>query len=133
MYYLSSVTRKPAFCICATKTQISFAVTTKLISAFVFANRIVQSLYFQNPKFQASSHLLWLDGPLCVRPGQKLRRQVFSQCSSTLTCIRPLTFSPVCFRSLDVFVLGSCGSHGELTWFSERKIKEQIFYKPNKN
>ena len=29
-----------------TKTQISFAVTAKLISAFVFATRIVQSLYF---------------------------------------------------------------------------------------
>ena len=30
-------------------------VTAKLISAFVFATRIVQSLYFLNPKFQASS------------------------------------------------------------------------------
>ena len=39
-----------------TKTQISFAVTAKLISAFVFAIRIVQSLYYLNPKFQASSH-----------------------------------------------------------------------------
>ena len=43
-----------------TKTQISFALTAKLISAFVFAIRIVQSLYFLNPKFQASSHLRWL-------------------------------------------------------------------------
>ena len=29
-----------------TKTQMSFAVTAKLISAFVFAIRIVQSLYY---------------------------------------------------------------------------------------
>ena len=36
------------------------AVTVKLISVFVFATQIVQSLFFQNPKFQASSHLLWL-------------------------------------------------------------------------
>ena len=42
------------------KTQISFAVTAKLISAFVFATRILQSLYFLNTKVQASSHLLWL-------------------------------------------------------------------------
>ena len=35
-----------------------FAVTAKLISAFVFATRIVQSLFFLNPKFQASSLLL---------------------------------------------------------------------------
>ena len=32
--------------------QISFAVTTKMISAFVFAIRIVQSLYFLDPKFK---------------------------------------------------------------------------------
>ena len=71
--------RKPAFCICETKTQISFAVTTKLISAFDFATRILQSLYFLNPKFQASSHLLWLYRPICVRPDRKPRRPVFSQ------------------------------------------------------
>ena len=45
-------------------------VTTKLISAFVFAARIVQSLYFLNAKFQASSHLLWLYSPVCVGPGR---------------------------------------------------------------
>ena len=43
-----------------TKTQISFAVTANLISAIVFATLIVQSLYFLNPKFQASSHLMQL-------------------------------------------------------------------------
>ena len=61
-----------------TKTQISFAVTAKLISAFVFAILIVQSLYFLNPKFQASSHLVWLHSLVCVRPGRKPRRPVFS-------------------------------------------------------
>ena len=30
----------------------------QLISAFVFATYIVQSLFFLNPKFQTSSHLL---------------------------------------------------------------------------
>ena len=53
--------------------------TAKLISAFVFATRIVQFLSFLNPKFQASSHLLWLHSPVCVAPGRKPRRQVFSQ------------------------------------------------------
>ena len=38
------------------KTQISFAVTMKLIRAFVFDTRIVQSIFY-NPKFQASSLL----------------------------------------------------------------------------
>ena len=49
--------------------QISFAVIAKLISAFVFATRTVQFLYFLNPKFPASNHLLSLYIPVCVRPG----------------------------------------------------------------
>ena len=80
--HMSRVVRKPktgCFVYANTKTQISFAVTAKLFSAFVFATRIVQSLYFLNPKFQASSHLLWLYSPLCVGPGRKPRRPVFSQ------------------------------------------------------
>ena len=63
--------RKPAFAYAKTKTQITFAVTAKLICVFVFATQIVQSLYFLNPKFQASSYLLWLYSPVCVGPGQK--------------------------------------------------------------
>ena len=50
------------------KTQISFAVTTKLISAFVFATWIVQFLFYLNPKFQASSSFLCLYRPVCVGP-----------------------------------------------------------------
>ena len=60
-------------------TQVSFAVTAKLISAFVFATRIVQSLYFLNPKFQASRHILWLCSLVCVGLCRKPRRPVFSQ------------------------------------------------------
>ena len=49
---MSHVMRKPVFFAHAkTKMQSSFAVTTKLISAFVFANRIVQSLYYLHLKF----------------------------------------------------------------------------------
>ena len=65
------------FAYAKTKTQISFAVTAKLISAFVFATRIVQCLSFLNTKFQASSHFLWLYSPVCVGPGRKPRRPVF--------------------------------------------------------
>ena len=77
--HMSCVTRKPTFAYAKTKTQISFAVTAKLISAFVFATWIEHSLFFLNPKFQASSPLLWLYSPVCVGPGQKPRRPVFSQ------------------------------------------------------
>ena len=78
--YMILVVRKPDFCIYAkTKTQISFAVTAQLVSAFVFATWIVQSLYFLNPKFQASSHLLWLYSLVRVGSGRKSRIPVFSQ------------------------------------------------------
>ena len=53
--------RNPTFVYAKTKTQIS---------TFVFATQIVHSLYFLNPKFQASSHLLWLYSPVCVRSGR---------------------------------------------------------------
>ena len=39
----------------------------------------MQSLYYLNPKFQASSYLLWLYRLVCVGPGQKPRGPVFSQ------------------------------------------------------
>ena len=61
-----------------TKMQISCAVTTQLISAFVFATRIEQSLLFLNPKFQASSHFLRLCRLVCVNSGRKYWRPVFS-------------------------------------------------------
>ena len=63
--------RKTDFAYAKTKEQISFAITAKLISAFVFTTRIIQFLFFLNPKFQASSHPLLLHRPVCVGPGQK--------------------------------------------------------------
>ena len=71
--------RKPFFAYAKTKTQISCAVTAQLISAFVFGTYIVQSPFYLNPKFQASSHLVWLYSLVCVRPGQKPQSPVFSQ------------------------------------------------------
>ena len=77
---MSLVMRKPDFCICKNKDAEQLAVTAKLISAFVFAIQIVQSLYFLNQKFQVSSDLLLLlYSPVCVGPGLKPRRPVFSQ------------------------------------------------------
>ena len=84
--------RKLDFCICETKAQISFAVTAKLISAFVFATWIVQSLYFLNPKFLASSNLLWVYSLVCVRPFRKPRRPVFSQRGSNIIKYTPYLF-----------------------------------------
>ena len=46
---------------------------TQLISAFVLAIRIVQSPYYLNLKFQASSHLLWLYSPGCGTLSETLK------------------------------------------------------------
>ena len=72
---------KPTICICENKgadqlrgnreadqrlcfrysdSTIPLLLTAKLISAFVFATRIVQFLFYLNPKFQASSSFLLL-------------------------------------------------------------------------
>ena len=80
--HMSLVMKNRIFAYAKTKTQISFAVTAKLISAFTFATRIVQFLFYLNPKFQASSHLLWLYSPVCVGPGRKPRRPIFSELGS---------------------------------------------------
>ena len=64
-----------------------------LTGAFVFTIRIVHSLYYLCPKFQASSHLLWLYSPVYVGPSRKPRRPVFSQRGSSdmrLCCLHML-------------------------------------------
>ena len=71
-----------------TKMQISCTVAMQLISALVFPIRIVQSLYYINPKFQASSHLILLYSPVCVAPGLKPLRPLLMQvCTVLLTHI----------------------------------------------
>ena len=76
-YYM----RKPAFCICENKDadQLRRYISCAVISTFVFAIWIVKSLYYLNPKLQASSYLLWLYSLVCDGPGLKPRRPVFSQ------------------------------------------------------
>ena len=59
-WHLSLVMRKSAFCICENKD----------------ADQL------RGLKFKASSHLVWLYIPVCVGPGRKPRRPVFSQCGS---------------------------------------------------
>ena len=80
----ASLRENRCFAYTKTKTQISCVVTAQLICAFVFATWIVPFLYFLNPKFQASSHLLWLYSLVCVGPSRKPRRPVFSQRGSNV-------------------------------------------------
>ena len=72
--------RKPDFCICENKAADQLCgnrtADQRLCFRYVY---IEQTLFYLNPKFQVSSHLLWLCSPVCVGPGRKSRRPVFSQ------------------------------------------------------
>ena len=71
---------KTCFCKCKSKAaQISCPVTAQLISAFAFTTYrwYLLSIYFLNQIFQAPCHL-FLISMVCVGPGRKPRRQVFS-------------------------------------------------------
>ena len=64
--------RKPAFCICENKDADQLRGNREADQCLFF--RYIDStipLSFLNPKFQASSHLMWLYSPVCVGPGQK--------------------------------------------------------------
>ena len=73
--------RKPAFCICENKDadQLRSNCTADKRLCFCYTDSIIPLL----PKFQASSHLLWLYSPVCVGPGRKPGRPVFSQRGSS--------------------------------------------------
>ena len=74
--------RKPFFfCICENKDadQLRGNREADQRLCFRYIPQRVQSLCNLNPKFQASNLLLWLYSLVCVRPGQKPRRRVFSQ------------------------------------------------------
>ena len=73
---MSHAMKKWIFAYAKTKTQISFTVTGKLISSFVFTTWIVQALFFLNPKFQAFRHFQRLYRPVCVRPGRNPQRPI---------------------------------------------------------
>ena len=79
--HLSRVMRKPAFCICDNKDadQLYGNRTADQRLCFRYTDSTILLL------FKASSHLLWLYSPVCVGPGRKPRRLVFSQRGSFQT------------------------------------------------
>ena len=65
---MSRVMRKPTFTVCENKG----AADQRLCFCY-----IVQSLYFLDLKFQASSHPLWLHSLVCVGSGQETPKTGF--------------------------------------------------------
>ena len=69
---------KPDFCLCKNKDADQLGSNFEADHAFVFAAQMVHFFFFLIPKFQASIRLLKLHRPVCVRPGRKSQRPVFS-------------------------------------------------------
>ena len=77
--------RKPAFCICENKDAVQLRGNREADQrlCFRYTDSTIPLLY--KSKFQASSHLLWLYSLVCVGPGQKPQRPVFSQRGSNIS------------------------------------------------
>ena len=63
--------RKPVFCICKNKGADQLRSNCEADQHFVFTTRIVQLLFFLNPKFLASRHFLFLYSSVLVEPVRK--------------------------------------------------------------
>ena len=77
MVHMSLVVRKPVFCICENKDADQLRGNREADQRLCF--RYTDSTIPLLPIFQAFSHLVWLCSLVCVGPGRKLRRPVFSQ------------------------------------------------------
>ena len=82
---MSLVVRKPTFCMCENKDADQLRGNRKADQRLCFRCIDSKSLYFLNTKCQASNHLVWLYSPVCVGPGRKPQRPVFSQRGSNMS------------------------------------------------
>ena len=81
--------RKTDFCICENKDadQLRGNREADQRLCFRYTDSTIPLLpkYGFKSEFQASSHLLWLYSPVCVGPGRKPRRPVFSERGSYIS------------------------------------------------
>ena len=83
---MGCIMRKPAFCICENKGADQLRVNCAPDQHLCFRCK-VKSLFFLNPRFHVSIHLLVLHSRFVLWPGRKLRRQVFSRRSSNILAL----------------------------------------------
>ena len=69
--------RKNDVCICENKGADQLCSNSVLISALVFSALTVLSLFFLNPKYQTSSHFLWVRRQDYFRPGRNSKGLFF--------------------------------------------------------
>ena len=79
--------RKPAFCIWENKDADQLRGNREADQCLCFCYMDSTIPLFLNLKIQASSHLLLLHSPVCVRPGRKPKGPVFSCQGSADLCL----------------------------------------------
>ena len=88
---MSLIMRKPAFCICENKDadQLRGYREADQRLCFRYSDKTIPLLL--TSEIQASRYLLWLYSHVCVGPGRKSRRPVFSQRGSDYLLILAIT------------------------------------------
>ena len=85
---MSRIARKWDFCIlCENKGADQLLSNCEADQRLCSRHTDSKSLFFLNPEFQASSLLLRLYRSVCVRPGRKPRRPVFSRRGSYVVSV----------------------------------------------
>ena len=115
--------RKPAFCIYENKDADQLRGNPEADQRLCF--RYTNGT--NNPKFQASSHLLWLYSPVCVGPGRKPRRQVFSERGSILSLYKQASVdmqTGLCLTSSEILMTDFLGMR--LIHLPKERLKEPI-------
>ena len=84
---MSLVLRKPAFCICENKDADQLRVNREADQRLCFRYSDSTIPLLLKSEISSPSHLLWLYSLVCVGPGRKPRRPVFSQRGSYVSVV----------------------------------------------
>ena len=109
--YMSRVMRKPAFCICQNKNADQLRDDREADQRLCFCYTDSKIPLLPKSEIQDSNHLLCLYSPVCVGPGRKPRRPVFSQRGSYNLTLESSFLILVGWRALD-FDISTVSSSG---------------------
>ena len=110
--HMSRIMRKPTFCLCENKDADQLRGNREADQRLCF--RFIDSTIplFLNPKFQASSHLLYMHSLVCVGPGQKPERW-FSHVAAHMKKIMALSYPLSTHQTERLIRSGRCPSWSE--------------------
>ena len=119
--------RKPAFCICENKDADQLRGSREADQRLCF--RYKDSTIPLLPTYEASNHLVWSCSPVCVGPGRKPQRPVFSQRGSMIYVVNNKGTDQTAWmlRLICTFVVCTCIKQ---VFCFKYTIRGQILYEP---